>query len=254
MKLITLYRRYTSINYKNSLCSFATLFVISVTIFAIVAPFYIAFSLFSDLWSQYKVVYEQPDIRFEYKYIFTAEFTKSSAAEAEISSIDTKIVVCSSYKYLNKALNDAMECSMIKVLNAIDGCYVSLMFSMLHNLQYWEKDTDFDHKTDQMALQMTVQSPTGYYLSDLNLFLQLDATLKVCYPTYSTPHLSQHIHLFLAENVSAQIACGRFTRTDAAPIEFQWWRNSRRCIVDCGTESRLLLSILFAFDSITFLP
>lgn len=115
MKLITLHRRYTSINYKNSLCSFATLFVISVTIFAIIAPFYIAFSLFHDLWSQYKLVYEQPDVRFDYKYIFTAEFTKASVGEVEMPAIDTKVAVCSSYKYLNKALNDPMECSMIKV-------------------------------------------------------------------------------------------------------------------------------------------
>lgn len=115
MKLITLYKRKTSINYKNSLFSFATLFVISVTIFAVVAPFYIAVSLFSDLWSQYKIVYEQPDIRFEYKYIFTAEYTKGRVTDAEIPTDDTKVVVCSSYKYLNKAMNDAMECSMIKV-------------------------------------------------------------------------------------------------------------------------------------------
>lgn len=115
MKLITLYKRNTSINYKNSLCSFATLFVISVSVFAIVAPFYIAFLLFNDLWSQYKIVYEQPDIRFEYKYIFTAEFTKISAVDAEMTADDTKVVVCSSYKYLSKALSDAMECSLIKV-------------------------------------------------------------------------------------------------------------------------------------------
>lgn len=117
MKLITLYKRNTSINYKNSLCSFATLFVISVTVFAIIAPFYIAFSLFSDLWSQYKIVYEQPDIRFEYEYIFTAEYTRISSMEAEMPTIDTKFVVCSSYKYLNKAHNHAMECSMIKARN-----------------------------------------------------------------------------------------------------------------------------------------
>lgn len=115
MKLITLYRKNTSINYKNSLCSFATLFVISVSVFAIIAPFYIAFSLFNDLWSQYKVVYEQPDIRFEYKYIFTAEFTKISAVDGEMPAVDTRVVVCSSYKYLSKAMIDAMECSLIKV-------------------------------------------------------------------------------------------------------------------------------------------
>lgn len=126
MKLITLCKRNTSINYKNSLFSFATLFVISVTVFAIVAPFYIAFSLFNDLWSQYKIVYEQPDIRFEYKYIFTAEFIRISAAETDVPAFDTKVVVCSSYKHLNKALNDPMECSMIKV----NSTHVSLISTM----------------------------------------------------------------------------------------------------------------------------
>lgn len=132
MKLITLHQRNTSINYKNSLCSFATLFVISLTVFAIVAPFYIAFSLFNDLWSQYTIIYEQPDIRFEYKYIFTAEFTKISAVEAEMPAVDTQVVVCSSYKYLNKAVtDDAMECSMFKVnaINDIDTGHSNLIWN-----------------------------------------------------------------------------------------------------------------------------
>lgn len=183
MKLITLYRSNTSINYKNSLCSFATLFVISVSVFAIIAPFYIAFSLFNDLWSQYKIVYEQPDIRFEYKYIFTAEFTKTSAVDAEMPADDTKVVVCSSYKYLNKAMSDAMECSLIKVNDTqlLGPTTEPWTLTLLPNFQfqYWEKDTDFDYKTDQMGLQMTIQTPVGYFLSNFNLFLLFDATIKV---------------------------------------------------------------------------
>lgn len=181
MKLITLYQRNTSINYKNSLCSFATFFVISLTAFAIVAPFYIAHSLFNDLWSQYKIVYEQPDIRFEYKYIFTAEFTKINAVDVEMLVADTKIVVCSSYSYLNKALTNPMECSMIKVRGSAQlriHQWPSFIFQS-NQFQYWEKDTDFDYKIDQMTLQMTIQSPAGYYLSDFNLFLLFDATLQV---------------------------------------------------------------------------
>lgn len=92
---------------------------------------------------------------------------------------------------------------------------------LLSNLkfQFSEKDTDFDYKTDQMALQMTIQTPAGYHLSNFNLFLLFDATIKV-----RSSHLSKSSSFFVTnyfstENVSAKITSGSVTPTDAGTIE-----------------------------------
>lgn len=112
MKILNLYNKSIYIKYKHSVCSFAALFVLSVTIFTAVVPFYIAYFLYHDLWSQYKTIYEQPNVKFQHKYIFMAEHG-SGGINAAVT--DTKIVACNSYKYLNEVLDDFPDCSSIKV-------------------------------------------------------------------------------------------------------------------------------------------
>lgn len=113
MKLLTLHKRNSYIQYKHTICSWAAFFVLLATILTVILPFYIAFYLFNDIWSQYKITYEHPDVRFQYKYMFVAEYT-SSHADVE-SSFDTSVTTCSSYEYLNRLFEDYSECSMIKV-------------------------------------------------------------------------------------------------------------------------------------------
>lgn len=114
MKLLTLHRRNTYIKYKHTICSWAAVFVLLATILTVILPFYFAFYLFNDVWSQYKVVYQHPDVKFQYKYIFIGEYIKSNA-ERE-NSFDTTVTTCSSFNYLNELFQDYSECSLIKVI------------------------------------------------------------------------------------------------------------------------------------------
>lgn len=108
MKLLTLHRRNAYIQYKHTFCSWAAVFVILGAILTVILPFYFAFYLFNDIWSQYKITYEHPDVKFQYKYIFVAEYMGENA-------LDTTVTTCTSYNYLNELFEDFSECSMIKV-------------------------------------------------------------------------------------------------------------------------------------------
>lgn len=109
MKIINLYDKRIYIQYKHSVCSFAALFVLVVTIFAIVVPFYIAYYIYHDWWSQHKTVYEQPIVKYQHKFIFLAEYSNESV------ETDAQLVACNSFKYLNELLADYPDCSSIKV-------------------------------------------------------------------------------------------------------------------------------------------
>lgn len=115
MKLITLHKRNAYIRYKHTICSWAAIFVLLTMILTVLLPFYIAFYMFDDIWSQYKIIYEHPDVHFQYKYIFKADYS-SSNAENE-NPYDSTVTTCSSYEYLNELFDDFSECSMIKVFS-----------------------------------------------------------------------------------------------------------------------------------------
>lgn len=153
MKLLNLYNRKVSISYKHSFCSFAFLFVTILTVFTIVMPLYIVFSINHDLWfSQYqnKIVYEQPSINFQYKYILLAEHTPiitdtvSNIAEDEyieettsgniISSTNnnrpTKLVAWSSYEYFNQLMENWHKSVSIKVKFPVKNFNLKLLLTL----------------------------------------------------------------------------------------------------------------------------
>lgn len=114
MKLLTLHRKIASVNYKHSLCSLAAFFVFSTTIFTILVPFYITSALYKDLWTQPKIVFEQPDIQFKHNYIVSTEYSSvTNENEKQFSTFQSS--VCSSYKFLNGILDNSIDCPMIKV-------------------------------------------------------------------------------------------------------------------------------------------
>lgn len=121
MKLFIVHRKNVYTNYKQSLCSFAAVFVIIVTVFSVIVPFYITFSLYHDTWPQQKIIYEQPDIQFKYNYIFLAEHiniqvSNENLMENVIPIVSTKSLACNSYKYLIDTLDVNPECSIVKVI------------------------------------------------------------------------------------------------------------------------------------------
>lgn len=112
MKLLTLYRRNACVQYKHTICSWAAIFVFLATILTIIVPFYIVVHLFHDIWSQYKIIYEHPDVKFLYKYIFVAEHIPYGTENS--NSMDSVATRCTSYNYLNELFDDSSECSVIK--------------------------------------------------------------------------------------------------------------------------------------------
>lgn len=182
MKLLTLHKRNAYICYKHTVCSWAALFVLSAAILTILLPFYFAFYLFNDIWSQYKVIFEHPDVKFQYKYIFVGEYLPTSAQPEK--SYDSTVTTCSSYEYFNELFEDFSECSMIKVVFFVNNKVLwskfrLVSFSNQFAQQFWEKDSDFDHRTDHMTLQLTFKPPQGYQLNNFNLFLEFYAKLNV---------------------------------------------------------------------------
>lgn len=113
MKLIPLHKRNAYIQYKHTICSWAAIFVLSATILTIILPFYIVLYTFNDIWSQFKVIYEHPEMRFQYKYIFVAEYSSTNTDSPNL--YDTTVTTCSSYEYLNELFEDFSDCAMIKV-------------------------------------------------------------------------------------------------------------------------------------------
>lgn len=63
-------------------------------------------------------------------------------------------------------------------------------------MQFWQTDVDFDHKTDQMNFQLTFKPPIGYALNNFNLFLELDAQLRVSMPHVHDDHHCMNIQFF----------------------------------------------------------
>lgn len=112
MSLLNLYKNAVYVKYKHSICSFAGIFVGISTIFAIVTPFYVAFYLYHDLWSQYKTIAELPDIQFQHNYLLLSEHSVPAAAD---SPSETKLMGSSTYKFLRDLMSDQPECSIVKV-------------------------------------------------------------------------------------------------------------------------------------------
>lgn len=116
MKLLTLYNRRVSIAYKHSICSFAAIFVGITTIFTIVIPFYITFAINYDLWYQPKIFYEQPNVKFPYKYILLAEHNTINVNDTNSTLIDTeKLIAWSSFDWFNQITDNWHTSLSIKV-------------------------------------------------------------------------------------------------------------------------------------------
>lgn len=166
MKLLTLHRRNTYIRYKHTICSWAAIFVLLATILTVILPFYFAFYLFNDIWSQYKIVYQHPDVKFQYKYIFVGEYIKSD--DYGENPFETTVTTCSSFNYLNELFQDFSECSTIKVsfMWFLFNNFFSVWFKLCNllilryalidgPLQFWDVDSDFDHQIDHMTFQVS---------------------------------------------------------------------------------------------------
>lgn len=108
MKLFTIHINPLNISYKHQLCSISTLFVFLVAVLEIVLPLVLIQSLFRDLWKEELLLFEQPNTKFSFKYIFR------TILKNELTD-DDKLVTCSSFSTYNSLTESYQECNEITV-------------------------------------------------------------------------------------------------------------------------------------------
>ncbi|XP_001962533.3 transmembrane protein 231 [Drosophila ananassae] len=152
MKFIPLHTTNTAIVYKNSLCSFASLLVLAFIALSVMIPVLLVslLSPYSGI-SESRVLYEQPIIEFDYKYLFVATTEPKEEGEPE------SMVACSTFRYFNSKLGDfTNSCSATK---------------------YWTEDFDHDTVTDRVHFHLELQDVPARLLN-FNLIVFFDAQLQ----------------------------------------------------------------------------
>ncbi|XP_058056383.1 transmembrane protein 231 [Anopheles bellator] len=109
MKLFSFYNKSVFVQYRNQLCSTTTVAVCLLSLAAFVIPASVLFSVQrGKLWDQHHLVYEQPKVKFSYKYLFLAELEGGGDRESSI-------VTCSSFESYNSATEELPSCNGIHV-------------------------------------------------------------------------------------------------------------------------------------------
>lgn len=148
MSLVSLHRKYSFVDYQNHLCSFASLITLLVIITSILVPFLFIYKVNHDKFSSSDnlLVYEQPMVKFQYKYMMLMEHTMDN---------DSKLIMCSSFKYLNQ-FEGQDKCSKIRIL---------------------EKDSNFDGITDTLEFSFQFHTAFNYGIKSVSFAIFLDARL-----------------------------------------------------------------------------
>lgn len=114
MKFIPLHATNTTIIYKNSICSTATLLVLTFLVLSVMIPVLLVslLSPYSGI-AESRVLFEQPKVQFKYNSIFLAETLNNENIGVE------DLIVCSTYPNLNNGLGQhaSDKCNGIKVSN-----------------------------------------------------------------------------------------------------------------------------------------
>lgn len=182
MKFIPLHTTNTAIVYKNSLCSLASVFVLVFIALSVMIPVLLVslLSPYSGI-SESRVLYEQPNIQFNYQYIFVAN-TESTTDSGEIS-----FLACSSFGNFNARTQ--------KFTNSCDAS------------KYWTEDLDHDTVTDRMHFQLELQKiPSRLMNFDLLLFFEAQLGHKcVLTPPAVLAHQLQLPHAARLQNGHIQL-------------------------------------------------
>ncbi|CAO1366258.1 unnamed protein product [Diamesa hyperborea] len=150
MGLISLYRKYAFVDYQNHLCSFASLVTLLVILISIFVPFALIYKVNNWKFSSTDdlVIYEQPFVKFQYKYMMIVEHSLEN---------ERKTILCSSFSYLHQHQEDMERCSKIKVL---------------------EYDDNYDGVTDEIRLSFDFHSAFKFGIKSFSIVLFLDARLR----------------------------------------------------------------------------
>lgn len=145
MGLISLHRKYSFIDYQHHLCSCASLIKLIALIGAFLVPIILILKL-NSTESQF-VTFEQPVVKFQYKYILVAE-----------NSVDNetgKDIQCSSFDILNQ-FNGTKKCSKIQIS---------------------EKDINYDGIIDELTFRFKFNTINNYGIKSVTIVLFLDARI-----------------------------------------------------------------------------
>lgn len=157
MSLVSLHKKYSFVDYQNQLCSLAAFVTFLIVLLSIILPFFLVYNVNNSKFSSSDdlVIYEQPMVKFQFKFIYLAENSMESGG---------KVILCSSFDILNR-LVETPNCAKIKVI---------------------EKDENYDGKPDELEFTIEFETLFSYGTKSLSLALFLDARLD-------NQHCSLHI-------------------------------------------------------------
>lgn len=145
MSLISLHKKYSFIDYQNQLCSFAALVTFLILLVSIFLP--IVWIINVNTLSSDLIEYEQPKVKFQYKYIFNAEHN---------FEIERKTILCSSFETLNEIQDDIEDCNQVKII---------------------EKDLNYDGLTDEIHFAFSFHSKFNYGIKSSSVVLFVDSRI-----------------------------------------------------------------------------
>jgi len=154
MRFIPLHTKNTTIVYKNSVCSFATLLVVAFIALSVMLPVLLVsfLSPYAGI-SESRILYEQPNTEFTDQYIFVGTTEPVEFEEEE------SLVACSSFG----TFNDQME-------SYTNSCTTT---------RYWTEDMNNDGVTDRAHFQLELQDvPTRLVSFSLLLFFKAELQHK----------------------------------------------------------------------------
>ncbi|KAG5674426.1 hypothetical protein PVAND_004398 [Polypedilum vanderplanki] len=146
MGLISLHRKYSFVDYQHHICSFASLFTLLSLSCAVLLPIICLVQLKNN--QNYFIIYEQPMVKFQYKYLIIAENSMQNE--------DGKDIMCTSFEYLQQFKNKTEKCNKIAVS---------------------EKDTSVDGFADEIIFKIEFSTFHDFGVKSLSMVLFLDARL-----------------------------------------------------------------------------
>ncbi|XP_062547074.1 transmembrane protein 231 [Armigeres subalbatus] len=153
MQLFSLHRKSIYVLYQNHLCSFSTLAIALVVLLSLVLPYcVISFINPGTLWDRYRLVHEQPKVRFSYQYLFLAEMVDGPG------EVNHQPITCSSFESYNILTERYQECNAVKAT---------------------ADDTNMDGKIDKLSASVTVSlADDSMGLAFYTFYFFLDAEVE----------------------------------------------------------------------------
>uniref|UniRef100_A0A182J2X9 Transmembrane protein 231 n=1 Tax=Anopheles atroparvus TaxID=41427 RepID=A0A182J2X9_ANOAO len=215
MKLFSLYGKTVKIQYRNQLCSTTTVVVCALTLAALVIPYYLLSTIKrGELWDNHRLVYEQPQVAFLYKYLFMAELEQTD----ERSS--SSVVTCSSFESYNTLTEQLHPCSDIRVV-PIDSDHDQMLDHLTVGITFNppESESRLTYYTFYFFLEAKVKSQCSFIVP---AFIALD---KVPAPGSKLQSGTIVHHGMLRAKQTTALQCPFFMRNQKSHFSHRYYPN-----------------------------